>query len=84
MQTETAYPVVGDSTLAPMLIARHPLFTAREKLGLLQAIRAEISAPGTASDLGTDEVDAAIADVKQRIESGAGNAAVLEDTRDGQ
>lgn len=59
--------------LSPMQIANHPLFTAREKLGLLTELRTGLAAmAGNAAALSftAGEVDAAIAAVRQRAASG--------------
>lgn len=64
----------GD-TLTPMHIANHPLFTPREKIELLHAIRQEVS--GLSSDgygmrFSPADVDEAINEVQRKVTNGAG------------
>lgn len=62
--------------LSPMGIADHPLFTPREKLDLLSELRGEISRAGTERPHGftIEQIDRAIAEVRRRVEQGAGEA----------
>jgi hypothetical protein len=56
-----------------MQIARNPLFTAREKIDLLNRLKAEVTADATGPDtLGyePDEIDAAIQDIKLEVQRG--------------
>jgi hypothetical protein len=56
----------------PDEIARHRLFTAREKLDLLERLRVEIAAhgPGTRIGFGPVDVDRAIAALREDVEGG--------------
>lgn len=70
----------GASGLAPMQIASHPLFTAREKIELLQEIKAEVTGlEPNESGLGfsPEEIDAAIAEVREGVQNGVGSETVL-------
>ena len=61
-------------TLTPMHIANHPLFTPREKIELLQAIRQQISglsADNYGSNFATADVDTAIGIVRRKVRAGA-------------
>ena len=69
---------------SPMEIAHHQWLTAREKLELLDDLKAQ--ATGEHADLdalgfGPDDVDEAIAEVKRDAEAGAGGKAVLPQDR---
>lgn len=71
----------GRDNLSPMQIAQNPLFTAREKIDLLHQIKAEVSGDAANADnLGFDpeEVDTAIAHVREGVESGVGTETVLK------
>jgi hypothetical protein len=68
----------GSDRISPMQIAHNPLFTAREKLDLLQQLKIEV----TANDNGRvgfspEEIDEAIQDVKLGVQSGQGSETVL-------
>jgi hypothetical protein len=57
----------GPTKLMPMEIAHHTLFTAREKLELLQQLMAEVSGEAANRDklgFSPEEVEAAIAEVR--------------------
>lgn len=64
----------GHSTLDPMRIANHPLFTAREKIELLEELRdgvtRAVDGPGVV-EFSPEEIEAAIDEVKQAAERGA-------------
>ncbi len=71
----------GKDRLRPMEIAHNPLFTAREKIALLNDLKAEVTgAQQEGDDLGIDaeEIDAAIAEVHQGVQSGVGTGTVLK------
>ncbi|MBD8065660.1 hypothetical protein IC608_09250 [Devosia sp. PTR5] len=71
----------GRDNLTPMQVAQHPLFTAREKIDLLHQIKAEVTGKDVnADDLGfePEEVDNAIAYVREGVESGVGTETVLK------
>lgn len=71
----------GHDNLNPMQIAQNSLLTAREKLDLLHQIKAEVTGEAAnTDDLGFDaeEVDAAIAHVREGVQSGVGTETVLK------
>lgn len=71
----------GSSNLNPMQIAQNSLLTAREKLDLLHQIKAEVSGDKpNRDDLGFDpeEIDTAIAHVREGVQSGVGTETVLK------
>jgi hypothetical protein len=81
MSLDSAEKRAGGSTLTPLGIAGHPLFTAREKIELLQQIKAEITgaAEGDAyRGFSAEEIDEAIARVRQGVQDGVGAGTVLE------
>ncbi|MBJ3784697.1 hypothetical protein [Devosia sediminis] len=70
----------GGDNLNPMLIAHHTLFTAREKIDLLNQLKAEANgalAEGKPVDFEPEEIDRAIAEVREGVESGVGTETVL-------
>ena len=71
----------GHDKLSPMQTAHNPLFTAKEKIELLQQLKADVtSANSNGDDLGFDaeEIDAAIAEVRQGVENNVGADTVLK------
>jgi hypothetical protein len=71
----------GKERLRPMEIAHNSLFTAREKIDLLNELKAEVTgAQQEGHDLGVDaeEIDAAIAEVHQGVQSGVGTETVFK------
>jgi hypothetical protein len=57
----------------PMQIAHHPTFTAKEKMDLLQQLKAEavsIAEDGVPVAFELSDIDTAIEDVKRRAEEG--------------
>ena len=71
----------GKDRLQPMAIAHNPLFTAREKINLLNELKAEVTgAQQNGDDLGidADEIDAAIAEVRQGVQADVGANTVLK------
>lgn len=69
------------NALAPMQIAQHSLFTAKEKIELLNQLKAEVTgANAEGDDLGfsPEEIDAAIAHVRQGIADGVGTQTVFK------
>ena len=69
----------GEHSLAPVQIANHPLFTAREKIALLRDLRSEVTrtpegyhVPGCSPA----EIDEAIEGVKLAAERGDGASMV--------
>ena len=58
---------------SPMQIAHNPLFTAREKIDLLNQLKAEVTGESAnPDDLGydPDEIDAAIQEIKLEVQDG--------------
>lgn len=73
--------ITGRDNLTPMQIARHSLFTAREKLDLLNRLKADASgaeAEGRAFGFASGEIDEAIAYVRQGVQDGVGAETVLK------
>ena len=80
MSLDSAEKRAGGSTLTPMGIASHPLFTAREKIELLQQIKAEITGAAAGDSyrgFSAEEIDEAMAAVRRGVQDGAGAATVL-------
>ena len=70
----------GRDNLNPFQIAHNSLFTAREKIELLQRLKAEVSGATSAThDIGftPEEVDEAIAEVREGAQKGVGTHTVL-------
>ncbi len=70
----------GKDQLNPMQIARHTLFTAREKLDLLNQLKAEATGAQVEGDpvaFEPDEIDEAIAHVRDGAMRGVGTETVL-------
>lgn len=68
-------------SVSPMQIAHNSLFTAKEKIELLNQLKSQVTAvQQDGDDVGFDasEVDAAIADVRQGVENGVGSDTVLK------
>jgi hypothetical protein len=64
-----------------MQIAHNSLFTAREKLELLTELKAQSATAGDrGGDIGfsMDEIDEAIAEVRQGVQNGVGAQTVLK------
>ena len=58
---------------SPMQIAHNPLFTAREKIEMLNELKAEVTGHEANPDhLGfePEEIDAAIAEIRQEVQDG--------------
>ena len=71
----------GHDQLNPMQIAHHTLFTAREKIELLNQLKAEATgaqAEGDPVAFEPEEIDQAIAEVREGVESGVGTETVLK------
>lgn len=71
----------GHDNLSPRQIAHNSLFTAKEKIELLNQLKANVTgAQQEGEDVGLDagEIDAAIAEVRQGVENGVGSNTVLE------
>ena len=68
----------GGDRISPMQIAHNPLFTAREKLDLLQQLKLEVTADDhDRVGFSPEEIDEAIQDVKLGVQSGQGSETVL-------
>jgi len=68
-------------TATPMGIAHNSLLTAREKLDLLTQLKSDATgASQEGAELGFDaeEIDAAIAEVRQGVQDGVGTQTVLK------
>ena len=73
--------VGGRDNLSPMRIAQNSLFTAREKLELLHQLKADVTgAQEEGDELGfsAEEIDRAIAEVRQGVANGVGTQTVLK------
>jgi hypothetical protein len=71
----------GDEKITPMGIAHHSLFTAREKIELLNQLKADATGAGMeGTELGFSpvEIDEAIAEVRQGAQRGVGAQTVLK------
>ena len=71
----------GSDQLNPMQIARHTLFTAREKLDLLHQLKAEATGAQVEGDpvaFDPEEIDTAIAYVHDGVAQGVGTETVLK------
>jgi hypothetical protein len=71
----------GHDNLTPMQIAHNTLFTAKEKIELLNQLKANLTGlQQEGDDVGfdADEVDAAIAEVRQGVQDGVGTETVLK------
>ncbi|WEJ32681.1 hypothetical protein [Devosia sp. SD17-2] len=69
------------NALAPMQIAQHTFFTAKEKIELLNQLKAEVTgANAEGDDLGfsPEEIDAAIAHVREGVADGVGSETVFK------
>ncbi len=70
----------GKDALMPMQIAHNPLLTAREKLDLLNRLKAEVTgALENSEDLGLSpgDIEEAIQEVKVDVQNGVGEETVL-------
>lgn len=70
----------GGEMVSPMTIAHHSLLTAREKIDLLNQLKADATvAAQEGRDLGfdPDEIDAAIAEVRRGVQDGVGTDTVI-------
>lgn len=70
----------GKDHLTPMEIATHTLFTAREKIALLNELKAEATGAQTEGDpvaFEPAEIDEALAHVHEGVANGVGGETVL-------
>jgi hypothetical protein len=71
----------GKDHLTPMEIANNTLFTAREKIELLNQLKAEVTGAQTEGDpmaFEPEEIDAALAHVHEGVASGVGTETVMK------
>ena len=71
----------GKDHLTPMEIASHTLFTAREKIDLLNRLKAEATGASDKSDPAAfepEEIDEALAHVHQGVADGVGSETVFK------
>ena len=71
----------GHDNLSPQQIAHNPLFTTREKIDLLHQLKAQVgAAPASDQTLGfkPEEIDEAIAEVRQGSQNDVGADTVLK------
>ncbi|WP_375449996.1 hypothetical protein [uncultured Devosia sp.] len=70
----------GQDTVMPMEIAHNTLFTAKEKLELLNQLKADATVAaqeGRPIPVDSEDIDAAIAEVRQGVQDGVGADTVL-------
>ena len=70
----------GQDSVTPMEIAHHTLFTAKEKIELLNQLKADATVAaqeGREIAVDSDEIDGAIAEVRQGVQDGVGAETVL-------
>jgi hypothetical protein len=71
----------GHANLSPMQIAHNSLFTAKEKIELLNQLKAEVTGVQQEGDevgFDAEEIDAAIAEIREGVENGVGTGTVLK------
>lgn len=71
----------GNDKVTPMGIAHNSLFTAKEKIELLNQLKSDVTgASQEGDDLGFDpeEIDQAIAKVREGVQNGVGAETVLK------
>jgi len=71
----------GNDKVTPMGIAHNSLFTAREKLDLLNQLKADATGAGQEGEdlgFGAEEIDQAIAEVREGVQNGVGADTVLK------
>lgn len=71
----------GHDNVTPMSIAHNSLFTAKEKIELLNQLKADVTGAtqeGTEIGFGPEEIDEAIAEVRQGVQSGVGSQTVVK------
>lgn len=71
----------GRDNVTPMSIAHNSLFTAKEKIELLNQLKADVtgaSQEGRKMGFGPEEIDEAIAEVRQGVQSGVGAETVIK------
>jgi hypothetical protein len=71
----------GHDNVTPMSIAHNSLFTAKEKIELLNQLKADVTgATQEGKEIGFDpeEIDEAIAEVRQGVQTGVGSETVVK------
>lgn len=71
----------GHDNVTPMSIAHNSLFTAKEKIELLNQLKADVTgATQEGKEIGFDpeEIDEAIAAVRQGVQSGVGSETIVK------
>ena len=71
----------GHDNVTPMSIAHNSLFTAKEKIELLNQLKADVTgATQEGKEIGFDpeEIDEAIAAVRQGVQTGVGSETVVK------
>ncbi len=71
----------GNDKITPMGIAHNSLFTAKEKIDLLNQLKADATGAGQeGQELGFDaeEIDQALAEVRRGVQEGVGTETVLK------
>ncbi|MHA6691623.1 hypothetical protein [Devosia sp. A449] len=71
----------GHDKITPMGIAHNSLFTAKEKIDLLQQLKADVTgASHEGEDFGfdADEIDRAIAEIREGVQNGVGTQTVFK------
>lgn len=71
----------GHDNVTPMQIAHNTLFTAKEKIELLNQLKADVTGAqqeGDAVGFDAEEIDAAIAEVRRGVENGVGTETILK------
>ena len=71
----------GQDNVTPMQIAHNSLFTAREKIELLNQLKSDVTGAqqeGRPIGVDAEEIDQAIAEVRQAAEDGVGSETVLK------
>jgi len=71
----------GQDNVTPMGIAHNSLFTAREKIELLNQLKADVTGASQEGDelgFAPEEIDEAIAEVRQGVQNGVGTETVLK------
>jgi hypothetical protein len=71
----------GQDKMTPMSIAHNSLFTAKEKLELLHQLKSEVtgaSQEGRELGVSAEEIDQAIAEVRQGVQDGVGAETVFK------
>jgi hypothetical protein len=72
----------GGDRVSPMRIAHHTLLTVREKLELLQELKAGVTTDREAEvGFSAEEIDEAIQEVKLGVQQGQGTETILQGDR---